>query len=202
MPAPDAVLEFWFGPDRDDLPSVDTRHDRWFRPDAALDGEIRRRFTDLVWRARTGALDSWTLRPEGRLALVIVLDQFTRQIYRGTARAFENDTRAVGYTLDGLHSGADRALNLFERAFLYLPLEHSELLEDQERSVACFERLVSDTPLLWQARARSFLAHAREHREIVRRFGRFPHRNVILGRASSAEERAYLDAGGRRFGQR
>lgn len=201
MPAPDAVLEFWFGPDRNDLPLVDARHDRWFRPDPELDREIRQRFTDLVWRARTGALDSWTLRPEGRLALILVLDQFTRQIYRGTARAFENDTRALGYAIEGLHSGADRVLNLFERAFFYLPLEHSELLEDQDRSVAAFERLVCDTSPLWQARARSFLTHAREHRDIVRRFGRFPHRNAILGRTSSPEERAYLNAGGRRFGQ-
>lgn len=201
MPAPDAVLEFWFGPDRNDLPSVDAQHERWFRPDPALDRAIRQRFTDLVWRARTGALEAWTLRPESRLALILVLDQFTRQIYRGSTRAFENDTRALGYAIEGIDSGADRVLNLFERAFFYLPLAHSELLEDQDRAVAAFERLVGDTSPLWQARARSFLAHARAHRDIVRRFGRFPHRNAILGRRSSPAERAYLNAGGRRFGQ-
>lgn len=201
MAAPDAVLDFWFGPDRTDLAAVDARHALWFTPDPDFDEAIRTRFGDLIWRARTGALDAWTLRPEGRLALIIVLDQFTRQVHRGSARAFENDTRALAVCIDGIDQQVDRALTLFERAFFYLPLEHSELIEDQDRSVACYERLVEDTSPLWQRRARSFLAYAKEHRDLVQRFGRFPHRNAVLGRDDTPEERAYLETGGKRYGQ-
>jgi uncharacterized protein (DUF924 family) len=170
------VLAFWraAGPDK------------WFKKDSALDSEITARFSD-TWRAAAaGHLSSWAEVAEGALALVIVLDQFPRNMFRGEARAFATDALARGVADCAIARGFDQAVPAAERTFFYLPFEHSENLADQERAIALF-RATGDADLLkW----------AQLHADIILRFGRFPHRNMVLGRATTREEEAFLDAGG------
>ena len=180
---PDDVLAYWFAPGPE-------RTARWFRGDAATDADVRGRFASTLESATRGELDGWTATPRGRLALIVVLDQFSRTVHRGTPRAFAQDARALALCLDGLACGEDRALAPDERAFFYLPLEHAEDAAMQARSVACFEALAAEAP-----GAAGFLDYAHEHRDVIARFGRFPHRNTILGRCSTPDEEAFLAAG-------
>jgi len=179
---PEEVLTYWFegGPDRTA---------RWFGAGPATDAEVRRRFGDTLERAARGELDEWAATPRGRLALVVVLDQFSRNVHRGTARSFAQDSRALALCLEGLGRGEDRALAPVERAFFYMPLQHAEDAGVQERSVACFERLAAEAPDV-----AGFLDYARQHRDAIARFGRFPHRNATLSRRSTPEEDAFLAA--------
>jgi len=185
------VLDFWFGPDAETLPA-DGRPE-WFRKDDAFDDAIRARFGTLIAEALAGGLGDWCATPKGALARVIVLDQLTRNAFRGTPQAFAGDARALATAGDAIARRFDAALGAHERRFLYMPFEHSEALADQERSVALFEALARDTghgdPLDWAVR----------HADVVRRFGRFPHRNAILGRTSTPEELAYLAQPGSGF---
>jgi uncharacterized protein (DUF924 family) len=176
------VLEFWFDP---------ASQAHWFEPDAAFDRAVRARLGDLQRRAAAGELDDWQSSAKGCLALCILLDQAPRQLFRGEPRAFATDAKALAVAKRALAEGFDRGLPTLQRQFLYLPLMHSERLADQEQCVALFE--AEDL--------RDKLHHAIEHAEIVRRFGRFPHRNAALGRASTADEEAYLRQGGKQFGQ-
>jgi uncharacterized protein (DUF924 family) len=173
MPDVLEVLEFWFDP---------RVRERWFDSTPELDEEIRARFQHLWERAAQGALDFWAELPEGALALAIVLDQFPLNMFRGEPRSFATEQAAVGLARAAVRAGLDQALEPGRRAFLYMPLMHSEDLADQDESVRLFEA----GGLEDNAR------FARHHREIVRRFGRFPHRNAILGRQSTAEELEYL----------
>ncbi|MGE5539440.1 MAG: DUF924 family protein [Gemmatimonas sp.] len=186
-PTPTDVLAFWFG----DVAGDDFRSRKplWFEPDAAFDAEVRNRFEDVHFAAARGELSSWRADPRGALALVIVLDQFPRNMYRGTARAFATDPQALAVAREAIDRGFDRQLAPVLRLFLYLPFEHSESLADQDRSVALFAEL-GDAETL---------DYARRHREIIARFGRFPHRNAVLGRASTAEEVAFLKEPGSSF---
>ena len=179
----DDVLAYWFAPGPE-------RTARWFRGDAATDADVRGRFASTLESAARGELDGWTATPRGRLALIVVLDQFSRNVHRGTPRAFAQDARALALCLDGLARGDDRALAPDERAFFYLPLEHAEDAAMQARSVACFEALAAEAP-----GAAGFLDYAHEHRDVIARFGRFPHRNATLGRRSTPDEEAFLAAG-------
>jgi uncharacterized protein (DUF924 family) len=176
------VLDFWFDP---------SSKTHWFEPDAAFDRAVAARLGDLHRCAAAGELDDWQSSPMGCLALCILLDQAPRQLFRGEARAFATDAKALAVAKRALAEGFDRALPVEQRQFLYLPLMHSERLADQERCVALFG--AEDL--------RDKLHHAVEHADIVRRFGRFPHRNAALGRMSTAEEEAYLRQGGNTFGQ-
>jgi uncharacterized protein (DUF924 family) len=176
------VLDFWF-----DEPSKA----HWFKPSAAFDRAVSERLGDLHERAATGELDAWRSSAEGCLALCILLDQAPRQLFRCQARAFATDEQALAIASRALAEGFDRQMPVDQRLFLYLPFMHSERIPDQERCIALF-----DTEEL-----RDKLSHAIEHADIVRRFGRFPHRNAALGRVSTAEEEAYLRDGGKRFGQ-
>ncbi len=154
----------------------------WFRATAALDTEIRERF-EAVWRqAANGGLSEWQQTAEGSLALAIVLDQFPLNMYRGEARAFATESQSIGIALEALNRGFDRQLPPEQLAFLYMPLMHSETLVHQDESVRLFE----------QAGLAANARFARHHRELIRRFGRFPHRNEMLGRTSTPEELAYL----------
>jgi len=179
-----AVLDFWFGapgsPDRGRPRRV------WFTVDPAFDAEIRRRFAAVHARAAAGRLDHMQATPEGALALVIVLDQFSRNLFRNDARAYANDARARRIADRALGRGFARALAPVERKFLFLPFEHSENLEDQRRSVALFRALAEETgddgDVYW----------AERHYEIIARFGRFPHRNAVLGRPTTPTEAAFL----------
>lgn len=170
-----ALVAFW----RDAGPKA------WFAKDEAFDAALRARFLAAHEAADRGELDRWRDAPEPALALVLLLDQFPRNAFRATPRMFATDATARAAAAGAVDAGHDRATEEALRLFFYLPFAHSENLADQERSVAL-------TTALGDEMAR----HAREHRDIVARFGRFPHRNVVLGRTSSAEEQAFLDAGG------
>jgi uncharacterized protein (DUF924 family) len=164
----------------------------WFAPEPGLDDTIRTRFLGTYEQAASGALDGWAESAEGALALVVVLDQFPRNMFRGQARAFAADDKALAIAEDAVARRLDQALPALWRTFLYLPFEHAEDRATQERSVALF-RSLGDAETLRYAEA---------HRDIVARFGRFPHRNAILGRDSTPEEAAWLAAGGETFGTR
>jgi uncharacterized protein (DUF924 family) len=176
----EAVIAFWFVPGGDA---------RWFAADPAFDEEIRSRFGALVEQALAGDLADWTASARGALALCLVLDQFPRNIWRGSPRAFSCDAMARSVARDAIAAGHDRELPPDQRAFLYLPLEHSEDLADQDACVALL-RALGDSRLL---------DYAQRHRDIVARFGRFPHRNAVLGRTSTAEESEFLQQPGSSF---
>jgi uncharacterized protein (DUF924 family) len=188
-----SILDYWLGPEagRDDPPRAISQ--RWFDKSAELDAFIEREFGSAVVRAASGELDTWAATARGRLSLVILLDQLTRNIHRGSGRMFEHDPKAVALTKAGLELGHDRELKAAERQFLYMPLMHSERLEDQKQSVALFEALAQDAPSIDSRK------WARRHMEIVARFGRFPHRNALLGRASTPEEIEFLSQPGSAF---
>ena len=180
MGAIDDVLEFWFGPE--DGPDFGDMRAIWFRSTPAFDAELEERFADAHRRAGAGELDAWMASPAGCLALIVLLDQYPRNVFRGTARAYATDAKARTVARHALDKGFDRGLNRVQRIFLYVPFEHSETRDDQARSVDLFDSLHMEMA------ARS----AKEHFETVTRFGRFPHRNAALGRASTPEEQAYL----------
>lgn len=181
------ILDFWFGP----LPRAERAE--WFRKDATFDERIRAAFSSDVQVALEGGFESWEGDPHGVLALVILLDQFTRNLFRETPRAFAGDARALSLAQSAVDRGFDRALDRYERWFLYMPFEHAEDGAAQDRSLALFGQLAaqtgSDAPLEW----------AKKHAEVIARFGRYPHRNAILGRPSTPEEVAFLATPGSRF---
>jgi uncharacterized protein (DUF924 family) len=183
----DAVIDFWFGP-----PPLASRRE-WFVKSPAFDESIRQRFGGLVEQALAGPL-GWGEDAVSRLAEIVVLDQFPRNLFRGQARAFAGDARARSIALALIDAGADQTLHPLQRWFVYLPLEHAEDLALQDRSVAQFEALAAADPETAGA-----MDYAYRHRDVIRRFGRFPHRNAALGRASTAEELAYLAQPGSGF---
>lgn len=198
--SPDPVLDFWFG---DGLqlgwPSQDMGK-RWFNGGPELDEEIRQTFGKLVEQALAGRLAGWEAQPLSRLALVILLDQFPRNIFRGKGKAFAGDEQAQGLVSDALAQGIDEALPWVGRVFLYMPLTHAENLALQEEGVRRFSDLLAAVPEALRASARNSLDFAVKHRDIVARYGRFPHRNTALERTSSALEFEFLKIGPR-FGQ-
>lgn len=193
------LLAFWFGSAREDAAVIAERSAIWFRGGGAVDAEIRTRFAALREQAIDGRLDAWLALPHGRLALVILVDQFSRNLFRGDARAFAHDALARGWVEEGLRLGADRALRAVERVFFYLPLEHSESFADQQGCVALFRQLRADAPPASHAAFDGYLDYAERHRDVIARFGRFPHRNAALGRASTPAEEAYLAVPGAGF---
>jgi len=187
------ILDYWFGDQPDDSQLVKKRGGIWFGKNEKVDREIRERFGSRLLELGAGAeIDNFGLTSRQRLARIILLDQFPRNIYRGAARSFAFDAAALKLCLEGLELAQDQQLRPIERTFFYLPLEHSEELEHQERSVALFRKLLEDVPDDWQKSFAGFLDYAIRHQEIIERFGRFPHRNKILGRTSTAEELAFL----------
>lgn len=194
------VLEFWFG---EADPPADVGDDvfaRFWKKDTAFDQLIAQRFGELHARACRGELDHWAETPRGRLALVIVLDQFSRNLFRGDPRAFAQDESALKHALAGIDGGELSRLTPLQRYFLVMPLMHSEDLAIQRRCVELFERLAAETLDAGLAKRFSGAAdYARRHRDIVERFGRFPHRNAVLARASTPEEQAFLKQPGSSF---
>ena len=192
------VRDFWFGKLPMTAQMLTQRLELWFpddeRDDTLLkrDEFIRVRFGDLVERALQGKLASWGDSPRRCLSLIILLDQFPRNIYRGTARAFAGDEQALAATLSGMQSAADGALDMVERIFFYMPLQHCEVREVQDESVAGYRRLVREAPQETRAAFEDALKFAEEHRSIIERFGRFPQRNRVLERVSTPEEEAWL----------
>lgn len=186
-----SVLDFWFG--APGSTAHGTTRAEWFRKDAAFDDEIRARFGDTVAIALAGGLGEWCVDAQGALARVLVLDQFTRNIFRDTPRAFAGDERALATAEDAVARGLDRALDGHGRWFLYMPFEHTESEAAQRRSLELFAALANDTgnraPLEW----------AQKHADVIFRFGRYPHRNEVLGRPSTPDEVAFLAQPGSRF---
>lgn len=174
-PSPAAVVAFW----------KDAGPKKWFAKDPAFDAEIRDRFLETHFAAARRELDGWAETAEGALALLILLDQFPRNLFRGSSHAFATDPLARHYAAAAVDAGFDQAHPVELRAFFYLPFEHSERLEDQDRSV-----------LLNAGLGEQEIRYAAIHHEIIARFGRFPHRNASLGRATTDQEQAFLDAGG------
>lgn len=199
---PEAVLQFWYGELTDGLMPAQRRASL-FRADPAFDAEIAARFGSEIDAALDGERDAWAGTVRGRAALLLLLDQFTRNVFRGSPRAYAGDHRALGLAIEGVSRGDDRLLPVEMRAFCYLPFEHSEQLADQDTCVTLFEQLLTEQLPGSSAAAavQGYLHHAREHRELIRRFGRFPHRNAILNRTATDAERHYLEQDGRRFGQ-
>ncbi|WP_293267157.1 DUF924 family protein [Neptunomonas sp.] len=196
----DEVLQFWFGDLENGFP-LTNKDSLWWQGSAELDREIDLLFGAKVSAALRGELDGWKSTPRGKLALVILLDQFTRNIYRGMAEAFKGDDIARKIVLESLENGHDEALEISERIFFYMPLEHSESLEAQDLCIARLEGLLSEVSLKERHRVDSAIDFASQHRDMIIRFGRFPHRNQALGRESTAEELAYLHQSHNRWGQ-
>ncbi len=195
----DRILDFWFGPlPREDFYPMD-RAAKWFVKNPAFDAEIKEKFEDGVFLAGRGSFDGWAAFPRGRLALLILLDQFPRNIYRNTPKSFSFDEKALGLALRGIEMEHNKALPWACRPFCYLPLQHSEDAEIQKRSIAVHEQFAKDTPASFQLVAQEVLRFAKLHAEIVLRFGRFPHRNEILGRKSTPEEIEFLKQPGSSF---
>jgi uncharacterized protein (DUF924 family) len=177
MHAPAAdLIDFW----------RDAGRDRWFARDDAFDTELRTRFLDAHLAAARGEREAWRDTPDGALALVLLLDQLPRNLFRGSAQAFASDALARADAERAIAAGFDLRVDPALRVFFYLPFEHSETLADQDRSVASIA-MVDDA---------DYLHYAQAHRDVIRRFGRFPHRNAALGRSNTPEEQTWLDAGG------
>ncbi len=198
-PIIEEVLSFWFADATDDSQAMAARNAIWFGSDTAFDDEIRKRFGELPERAASGELDEWLKTPRGVLAMVIVLDQFTRNLNRGSGEAFANDAAAKAAATLLIARGLDETLHPVEASFLYLPFEHSEDLLDQQRSLELYRALEDRVPEEDRALFEATTDYARRHYDIIARFGRFPHRNEVLGRESTEEEARYLVEGGDRF---
>ena len=187
-----AVLDFWFGA------PASTEHGStrkaWFAKNDAFDAEIRERFAAQIERALRGELDDWGQTAPSALAQVLLLDQFTRNAFRGTARAFAGDARALAAASRMVGARQDESLAPFMRGFVYLPFEHAESLAMQDEAVRLFARLAAEAP-----EQADMLEYAHRHRSVIERFGRFPHRNDILGRRSTAEEIAFIAQPGSGF---
>lgn len=174
------ILNFWFG--EPGTSNYAQYKDFWFQSTPEFDEQIRTQFESIYKKAMKGELDAFSETPEGSLALVILLDQFPRNMYRGTPQAFASDQKALAVVIEALEKKFDQDLLPIQRMFLYLPYEHSENMEDQEQSVKLFEKLGDELAL----------KYAIEHRNVIAQFGRFPHRNAILGRESTSEEIKFL----------
>ncbi|QAU33092.1 DUF924 family protein [Janthinobacterium sp. 17J80-10] len=199
METPESILAFWFGTAADDAAVAAAQSKLWWAKDAATDALMHQRFESTLAMAASGALADWGGTPQGRLALILLTDQFSRNMYRDSAAAFAYDALALAWCRQGLDLGIDQRLRPIERVFFYLPLEHSETLDDQALSVALFGRLLQQVPPEQRTVFEGFHDFAERHRVIIARFGRFPHRNAILGRASTVEETAFLQEKGSSF---
>lgn len=201
------VRDFWFGKLPMSAQALKQRLKLWFPEDASEEGLqhrdaiIRARFGELVERAARGELAGWADSPRRCLSLILLLDQFPRSIYRGTAQAFAYDEQALGLTLAAMQSAADGALDVVERMFFYMPLQHCEAQDVQDESVAGYRCLLMEAPAELREVFAAALESAEDHRSIIQRFGRFPHRNRVLERTSTPQEEAWLRSGGERMGQ-
>lgn len=194
------LLDFWFGDEADDVLRATRQAPLWWGKSSETDALLAKQFGAQAEAAANGELADWADLHHGRLALILLLDQLPRNIHRGTPAAFAQDPLARDLCLKGLSIGADKSLSPLERVFFYLPLEHAESREQQVRSVALFEALAAEQAgTLAQATFAGFADFARRHQVIIERFGRFPHRNDILGRTSTPEEAAFLQQPGSGF---
>lgn len=205
MDEPRKVREFWFGKLPLSPEELNKRMRLWFGYDITpeqqqrWDQMIRAQFEPLVKQAIEGELALWADSPRRRMSLILLLDQFPRNIYRGLSRQYAGDEQALSLALSGINSGADAALDPVERMFFYMPLQHAEALDVQDESIAAYRRLSMEAPDALKPTFESALDYAKRHRAVIAQFGRFPHRNRILGRPSTPDEIAYIKAGGEDF---
>ena len=199
LPGVEDVLAFWFGA-LDAQGHADAEHSaRWFRKDPAFDRTCQDSFAPLHRAVASGECDGWLATAPGRLAFIVVLDQFSRNMFRDTGETFAHDPRALAVAREGIARGDDRTLPFDQRSFFYMPFMHAEDLPSQEQGVALFSRWRDELTGPDRTRVEGLLRYAEQHRDIVRRFGRFPHRNRLLGRESTAEETAFLAGPGSSF---
>ena len=189
---PAEVIEFWFGPP--ELTDTEAVTSRWFRKDPAFDHEVAQRFGPLLQRALGGELQDWAWQPGPALARILLLDQFTRNAFRDTPRAFAGDALALAAARQMVAQAQDQSLPLLRRVFVYLPFEHAEDLAAQAEALRLFGRLEQEAPAL-----AGYADYARRHHAVIRRFGRFPHRNAVLGRVTTAQEIEFLKEPGSAF---
>ena len=189
------ILSAWFADQTRDNPGLDARMNRWFGENAELDIKVRHRFGSLIQRASDGELEHWAQTPLGRLALILLIDQFRRNVYRSTADAFSHDRAALKLCVEGAIAKHDQKLTPIQRVFFYMPMQHAESLKVQKKSVAVFRALANAATESDKDMFETFADFAELHHDIVEQFGRFPHRNPILGRESSAKEKEYLEDG-------
>ena len=195
------ILDFWFSEQELNAPQIDSRMERWFGTDPRQDQRIREEFGDLVEQALQGKLDDWTKSTEGKLALILLLDQFCRNIFRGSPKAFAGDKQALKLCVEGSMNNEYRSLPAEQRVFFFMPLQHAESVGVQDKSVRIFDALADSVSDTLKETFLTFAQFAELHRDIIARFGRFPHRNRYLGRTNTAEEDAFLAADGPSFGQ-
>lgn len=188
------LLDFWFGPLDNGLATAEQRK-VWFTPDKAFDARCRDQFLPLLSQVHSGHLDHWLYSPRGQLAFILLTDQLPRNIFRGTREAFDFDPFALATARKGIAEGSDQQLGLDERAFFYMPFEHAEDVIDQHIAVGLFTYLRDSSAKNNRDITGNNLRFAQQHRDIIVKFGRFPHRNAVLGRRSTAEELAFIEAG-------
>lgn len=199
---PQDILDYWFGDAANtDVDGLKDYFQRWFQGGEKLDKEIKAKFGKTVKQATGDSLADWENSTEGTLALIILLDQFTRNAYRGTDKAFAYDAKALRLSQKLIESGADKDLSWPQRGFSYMPLAHTEDVKVQQRGIEAFLGLVEDTADELKKVVTGFLLSAREHKSIIDKFGRFPHRNKVMERESTDEELIYLATGAKSFGQ-
>lgn len=189
----DEILDFWFGPLRtpEDFPT--DKANQWISVSPELERSIHSLFEEDVQKAQNGGLNEWRQTPKGRLALILLLHQFPRYLYRDKPQAYLADRMAQGLVIEGLQKGDDKKLYPIERAFFYLPLQHAEDINLQNLSVNYYQRLVDESPEIIRPQMEAFLRSASLHQQIIAKFGRFPYRNYVLGRESTPEELIYLN---------
>lgn len=193
------ILNFWFGDIKDDWPKTD-RNPMWWFGGQEVDRQIIERFSELVQQAKRKELDGWKHTAQGRLALIILLDQFSRNIFRKTPQAFESDEYALSLSREGIAAGLDKDLSFIERVFFYMPFMHSERLVDHDDSIGLYRQIINEAKVEHHEQAQRYFGAAKMHQELIVQFGRYPHRNAILFRTSTEQEIEYLrDA--EKFGQ-
>ena len=195
------IIEFWLGESQTSPEAAAGRRDLWYRGGTPVDIEIGQRFGNLVAEACNGSFSEWRASPEGCLASILLLDQFTRNLYRNTADAYLGDAVAFEVTVTAIEKGLDRMLHPVSRIWLYHPYHHSEQVAHQDRGIGLLHRIICDAPLEWHPYIKKSISGWTRHRDIVARFGRFPHRNEVLGRVSTDEELEFLSSSGESFGQ-
>jgi len=197
----EAILAFWFKEHTLSAPQIDRRMEIWFSEDPVFDMEIAKEFSDDVEKASKGALDHWAKTPEGRLALIILIDQFRRNIHRNTAQAFAKDQLALKLCVQGAMEKQDKELTPIQKVFYYMPLQHAESRKVQAKSVQIYHQLAGTVSATYRETFMTVAQFAELHKDIIDQFGRFPHRNKLLNRKNTPEEDGYLAGDSSTFGQ-
>lgn len=195
------ISTFWLGESLAGPDAAAGRRDFWYRGGESVDNEIRERFLEFVTKACTGELTEWGRTPEGAFALILLLDQFTRNLFRNSPDAYAGDKHAFAVVSDAIDGGLDRELHPVQRIWLYHPFHHSEMAAQQDRGIRLLHDIRETASEEWHPYIERSITGWTRHRNIVARFGRFPHRNHVLGRTSTPDEAAFLETEGESFGQ-